>query len=248
MAADPVQYQRFHIPGAVYLPYSAVVQRGRDGVSRPLPRDVLVRLLGALGVSAASHVVLYDDMGGLQAARLFWELERLGHERVSVLDGGLVAWVRDGRKVSAAPATPRAVTYVPNPGARARDNLADRAALARPGQVVLDVRSQEEYQGEPKDPRGGHVPGARFWAWDQAVDVAGGFRLAPAEPLRASLASAGAGGPDAPVVAYCRSGHRAAHTYLVLRALGYQQVRLYAGSMLDYQLDRDAPLRRGNAP
>jgi len=248
MAVEPVQYERFHLPGALYLPYAALAARGRDGVSHPLSAEAFATLLGRMGVSPSTHVVVYDDMGGLQASRLFWELERIGHAHVSVLDGGLVAWVREGRLVSADPVRPQPVTYTLPAGAHARANLADRAALDAKGAVILDVRSREEYEGDPRDPRGGHVPGARSWPWDQAVDVEHGFRLAPAAELKGTLADVGVTGPDKAVVTYCRSGHRAAHTYLVLRSLGYQKVRLYAGSMLEYLHDKAAPVTRGAAP
>jgi thiosulfate/3-mercaptopyruvate sulfurtransferase len=191
-------------------------------------------------------VVIYDDMGGLNAARLFWELERIGHPRVSVLDGGLVQWVLDGRRVTANSARPAPVAYEGGGGGRANEAvLADvRAAGAR----LLDVRSREEYAGEPRDPRGGHIPGAHWWVWDSAIDLENGFRLRPAETLSTSLAQAGVTDPTAPLIAYCRSGHRASHTYLALRLLGYRDVRVYDGSMAEYGLDRGAPLARGMRP
>ncbi len=264
MSDDDTQYLRFHLPGAVRLPYDVLVkERKNDKVKVRLDDAELTRVLGRLGIARDSQVVIYDDMGGLNAARLFWELERLGHREVSVLDGGLVRWILDGRKVvnnaprraptTYAPAGPgRASAAVPAaalPPSSLKSNEATledvRAATA--GGVLLDVRSEEEYVGEAKKPRTGHVPGARFWPWDAAVDFERGFVQRDAAALNKTLAQVGAD-PNAPVIAYCRSGHRAARAYLTLRSLGYENVKVYANSMNEYAAVRDAPLKPGKAP
>ncbi len=250
MSVDDTQYQRFHIPGAVRLPYQALVQKRRDGVSVAVPKQRLMTILGILGIGPDDHVVIYDDMGGINAARLFWELERLGHRRVSVLDGGLVRWILDGRPVDNKPVErPRAV-YVPAAGG-GRDNLASleqvKAAMEAGGEALLDVRTEQEYRGQPRVVRSGHIPGARLWSWEQAVDFPGGFVSRPSQALLTSLAAAGIE-PEKPVIAYCRTGHRAARTYLTLRRLGFDLVKVYDGSMSEWSRDRDLPLKQGMTP
>jgi thiosulfate/3-mercaptopyruvate sulfurtransferase len=124
MATDQTQYQRFHIPGAVYMPFGALVQRQRSGVTLRVPDQRLYQVLGFFG----------DDMGGLNAGRLFWELERIGHEKVSVLEGGLVDWIQSGRKIEAKPNEAKRVTYTPKSGKgranEARNTTATRATSA----------------------------------------------------------------------------------------------------------------------
>jgi len=248
MTDDDNQYLRFHLPGAVRLPYDVLVKERKDKVRVRLDDEELVRVLGRLGIAPDSHVVAYDDLGGLHAARLFWELERLGHRAVSVLDGGLVRWVLDGHKVvNNAPR--RAPAVYPLPGERRANeaSLDDMRAALRERTPLLDVRSIEEYAGEPKKPRTGHVPGAHRWPWDAAVDFERGFVQRDAEALKKTLAETGAD-PNAPVIAYCRSGHRAARAYLTLRSLGYENVKLYANSMNEYAAARAAPLKQGKEP
>ncbi|RLA35199.1 MAG: hypothetical protein DRR03_05945 [Gammaproteobacteria bacterium] len=251
MATDSTQYQRFHIPGAVYLPFGALVQQRRDRVKLRVDDQRLYQVLGYFGISADKHVVVYDDMGGLNAGRLFWELERIGHEKVSVLEGGLVDWILSGRKVEAIPVEPTRVTYVPT-GSEGRDNSIDfatfRAASTGGETAVLDVRSREAYIGNPRMPRSGHVPGARLWSWDGSVDFEQGFKRKPVPELMASLAEAGVTDKNQPVITYCRSGHRASQSYLTLRALGFEDVRLYDGSMLEYEQVKAAPMKAGPAP
>lgn len=250
MTADPVQYRRFHLPGARYLSPRALVDKNKAGVSLRVPARRLFALLGELGINADSHVVIYDDMGGLEAGRLFWELERSGHAQASVLDGGLVKWVLEGRPVVAeVPPMVRAHYRPAGPGRANEIDLAGvLAARKDPSVVLLDVRTPEEYAGKPSDPRTGHIPGAHLWPWDQAVDFEHGFVLKRPEVLLRSLRQAGIEGPDADVVLYCRSGHRAAQTYATLRSLGFERLRLYDGSMAEYGLAKSEDLRRGPAP
>jgi thiosulfate/3-mercaptopyruvate sulfurtransferase len=249
MTDDP-QYLRYHIPGAVHLGYSdLVMSRKKDKVSVRISDSQLAKLLGIIGITRNSHVVIYDDMAGLNAGRLFWELERIGHPNVSVLRGGLVKWVLAGHKVDNAGNRKRSVSYVINSEGRANDaELQDILAASRDKSAnLLDVRSPEEYLGHPRAKRSGHIPGARLWPWQESVDFEQGFVPKPESVLQASLVSAGIQDKAEPVYLYCRSGHRAAQSYLTLRGLGYEQVKLYDGSMAEYARQRDLPLVTGRA-
>jgi thiosulfate/3-mercaptopyruvate sulfurtransferase len=251
MAADETQYDRFHLPGAIYLPYYAIVKpRKKDKVTLPLSDRELAFVLGKFGISRDQHIVVYDDMGGLNAGRLFWSLERIGHPKVSVLDGGLVKWVLEGRKVVNTRRQLKPVTYTAGSGGRQNvASMEDVDRASKEGKTALiDARSLEEYVGDLKKRQGGHVAGAQWFEWSRAVDIPGGFVRRPEEKLRAELNNIGAGDKNAPVIAYCRSGHRAAHTYLTLRSLGYENVRLYAHSMKEYGQYRKKDLKRGSRP
>ena len=247
--ADDVQYQRFHLPGALHLPYRAINTTDRYGASYSLGREQLINILGLLGVSPESHVVIYDDLGGLNASRLYWELEGLGHQRVSVLDGGLVQWILEGRKVSNQPVNGIKTNYTPA-NQQPRANLATLADITQltADAILLDVRTQEEYAGDPRQPRSGHIPGARWWPWDSTVDFNAGFRLKPATELKHQLQSLGVSDPDLPVYLYCRTGHRASQSYYVLRQLGFSKVKIYDGSIAEYSRHTALPLRKGMKP
>ncbi|BAU50295.1 thiosulfate sulfurtransferase [Sulfurifustis variabilis] len=248
--SDPTQYLRFHLPGAVHLPYDAIVKKPPAARFPTRLSDAeLAALLGNVGIARDRHVVLYDDMGGLNAARLFWELERIGHPKVSVLDGGLVTWVLNGRRVVNEPVTRAPTTYtLDGPGRDNEATLAEvRSAAEGHSPLLLDVRSDEEYAGSPREPRSGHVPGAKLWSWDRALDLPRGFARRPPAALQPTLESLGVK-KDRPVITYCRSGHRAAQTYLTLRSLGYDKVKVYANSMNEYAAHADAPLKKGREP
>lgn len=251
MTDDDLQYTRFHLPGAVRLAYhELLIARGAGKPPARLEDGQFVALLGRLGITRDSHVVIYDDVGGLNAGRLFLELERLRHPAVSVLDGGLVKWILEGRRVDNVPHLRMSASY--RPGKAQRANLATlaevRQASAQAAPVLLDVRSRDEYTGSPKEKRSGHIPGARWWPWEQAINMENGFAFRTAGSLEASLGKSGLSDKRAPVILYCRSGHRASQSYLALRHLGFENVRVHAGSMLEYALDAAAALTRGMVP
>ncbi len=253
MSSDDTQYARFHLPGAVRLPYYSLLLRMKRGEKFPkrISDDALVHNLGLLGISQSNRIVIYDDMGGLEAARLFWHLDRLGHSKVSVLDGGLVKWILEGRKVdNRQPARRNKTAY--GPISKKRDNEADYETVRRASEkgdaMLIDVRTVEEYVGDEKRKKGGHVPGAIWWPWQQAVDMQQGFTMKPDKTLADLLKQKKLTDKSRPVITYCQSGHRAAHTYLILRHLGYKNVKLYVNSMNEYEGDKRGKLKLGRAP
>ncbi|MFO7603655.1 MAG: sulfurtransferase [Gammaproteobacteria bacterium] len=243
--SDSLQYQRFHIPGARHLPYNAINQQSRQGVSYSVGPQAIAKLMGQLGVTPQHTVVIYDDTGGLNAARLYWELQRLHHARVTLLDGGLVKWIREGRSVSWTPQHIQPMSY--------ELKQVNTALLSQKHDIgntstLLDVRTQEEYQGHPRVPRSGHIPGARHFPWDSAVNFDSDFTMKSDAELKRMLASLGMTDPNQEVTLYCRSGHRASHTFFTLKRLGWNHVRLYDGSSTEYELDKAAPLKKGPVP
>ena len=247
--SDGMQYQRFHLPGAINLPYQYLTQ-SKNKVSLSIGQQQIIKLLGQLGITQQTYVIAYDDMGGLHATRLLWELEQLGHPKMSLLNGGLVKWIREGRKISYQIPALQAKTYTAKKtGAEATATLNNVSPKTQDkNTLLLDVRSPEEYIGNPRYPRTGHIPGAKHWQWDQALDIDAGFTLHDNSYLKQELAKAGLTDPKQAVIVYCRSGHRAAHTYFTLRQLGFENVKLYDGSMKEYERQKGLPLKLGKEP
>ncbi|MCG2635049.1 MAG: sulfurtransferase [Gammaproteobacteria bacterium] len=240
----PEIYAVGHVPGAVSLPYSAIVT-AQPPVMGLLP-DVaqLSEVLSRIGLTPDRHVVAYDDEPGGKASRLLWTLAAVGHPHFSLLNGGISAWQAGGLKLSSRVETPTpsefAATIDPAP-------IADRAwieaHLDDSEVVVLDVRSAAEYQGrEHRAGRNGHIPGAINIEWSLAVkpDQATGFPMAP-EPFGKALSEAGIT-PDKTVVVHCHSHHRSSHSFVALKALGYDKVKGYPGSWSDWGNQPDTPI------
>ncbi|MBI2887261.1 MAG: sulfurtransferase [Chloroflexi bacterium] len=240
------RYTGGHIPGAANLPVARLDDPTSPIRSALLPAERFGTLLGNAGVSNQDRVVVYDDGPGLMAARLFWAMHYYGHEQLAILDGGLTRWAEEGRPLATDSPSIQPQRYT------ARAQL-DRGAtkeevsqrLGKEGTLLLDVRSLDEYTGAMvQAARGGHIPGARFLEWSTALADGASPALKSAEQLQKLLTAVGAT-PDKEIVTYCQGGVRAAHTYYVLRLLGYDRVRNYTGSWGDWGNDPALPVEQG---
>ena len=249
--SDDTQYQRFHIPGATHLPYSAINIRNKKGVSLSVGKDNIIKILGLLGIQPKHHIVIYDDMGGLHAGRLFWELEKIGHEKISIVDGGLVKWILSGKKVTAKIKNVKPVTYNQGKTSGINNTVSIDSLLKEKfnhKNILLDVRSKEEYIGHPRYPRTGHIPSAKWLEWSESVDFENAFKIKSDAALMQQLQKIGISKKETPVTLYCQSAHRASQSYFTLRKLGFKNVKIYDGSMAEYSKIKSAPLTKGMTP
>lgn len=243
-------YDAAHLPGAHFLDLAAL-QPTRDGVAMVLREpDVLRDALEAAGVSTSSHVIVYGD-GILQGTRGFFILEYAGHQRVSLLDGGIAAWRAAGYPVSTSPVTPaRGSLSTP---ART-DRLATGAwLLERLGDdrvFIIDARPFPDYAGTVAPtaalPRPGHIPGAHNLPWQQLIISTTDPRLRDPAALRTLYAATGAR-MQSTVVAYCFSGMLSSVAYFAARYLGYDAM-LYDGSMFEWSPNPGLPVAACSTP
>jgi len=231
-----------HIPGARFFSIDGIADPDTD-----LPHMVpspfrFAKLVGALGVSRDSHVVVYDQKGVFSAPRAWWMFGLFGHDRVSVLDGGLPAWLAAGQPVDAGAAPANGAVFVPDFRASWLRGLGDITEnLARGTELVVDARPAGRFDGSVPEPRpglpNGHMPGAvNLPAGSLVVD---GHLLPPAS-LRARFTAAGVDGTR-PVITSCGSGVSAAVLTLALRRAGLPQGALYDGSWTEYASRPDTP-------
>jgi thiosulfate/3-mercaptopyruvate sulfurtransferase len=241
------EYDEGHLPGARFVDLTsdlALPPAGARGGRHPLPPVAdFAATLGRLGIGPTSHVVAYDASGGAIAARLWWMLRSIGHVAVSVLDGGVPAWLAAGHRL-----TPDVPTVAPveHPATGDWTGVVDADALAHliaGGTTVIDARAADRYRGdtEPVDPRAGHVPGAINLPFAGNLAPDGTFR-APAE-LAERYAAVGTS-----PVAYCGSGVSACHDLLAMAVAGIPEARLYPGSWSEWSSDPTRPVATGDAP
>jgi thiosulfate/3-mercaptopyruvate sulfurtransferase len=210
---------------------SAASEAGADparGGRHPLPSiERWTRQLGAWGIGPETDVVIYDDqMGANAAARAWWMLRAVGHERVSVVIGHLAGLPVTTEVPVVEPRDP----YPANAWQWPTVDLTRVDALRNDGDwKVLDVRSRERYRGEtePIDPIAGHIPGAINLPFADNLENG---RLKSPQALRAMYEQLLGDTPVERLVVHCGSGVTACHTLLALDAAGLHGAALYVGS------------------
>ncbi len=237
----PALYAEGHIPGAYFLHIDddlSAPKTGKNG-RHPMP-DVteLAKRINACGVTPETQVVVYDDMAGNFAVRLWWMLRRLGHDKAALLDGGIPLWKTEGRPLASEAPPARKGSFVPRPQ---MSDVVDTQFIERfredPSIVLLDARAAERFAGkvEPIDPVAGHIPGAvnRFWQKNLTTDG----RFKSPQELRAEFTELLGEHPER-VVHMCGSGVTACHNAFAMELAGLPGGRLYAGSWSEWVSDR----------
>lgn len=244
-------YAQLHIPGAMHMEYSILNSGTQPAPGLLPPEERLAKIAGMLQLDEMSRIVAYDDEGSGRAARLAWTLHYLGYESVQVLDGGLHAWNNEGHPVDNQPVLPDITATLPlaarNPSVLADDtyileHLDDESV------ALLDARTPEEYAGtKVRAARGGHIPGAVNLNWLDTMDKNRNLRLKSPDILNDALRTLGIR-IEQEVITYCQSHHRSAHTWLMLKSLGFPRVRGYAGSWSEWGNHPDTPVTTGTSP
>jgi thiosulfate/3-mercaptopyruvate sulfurtransferase len=242
-------YLAGHVPGAVY----AHIERDLSDLGKttggrhPLPdAPALCARLGRWGIDPQTQVVAYDSADGAYAARLWWLLRSLRHERVAVLDGGMTAWVAGSRPVEKTVPRPKPIAYSARFNVQSVASIAVLAArMANHSGALIDARAPERYRGEiePIDRVAGHIPGAVNRHYAQNLDRLGRFKSP--EVLRKEFTALLAGQPATDTVHMCGSGVTACHNVLAMEHAGLAGSRLYAGSWSEWIADPSRPVAKG---
>lgn len=236
------RFEEGHLAGARHVhleqDLSAPSNDASQGGRHPLPSPATFSAtVGRLGIRPETHVVIYDDKGGANAAsRFWWMLRAAGHSPVQVLDGGMRAALDAGFALERGSSAPSPAP--PYPFTRWPDTVVDADAFARivrdPSQVAIDVRSPARYRGEEDafDPNPGHVEGAVNVFFERNLNAEGRF-LPPGELAALYGAVIGDRAPK-DVVLQCGSGVTACHALLALEHAELPGARLYVGSFSEW--------------
>jgi thiosulfate/3-mercaptopyruvate sulfurtransferase len=223
-------YATGHIPGAVYVN----VFSDLCCPSKIMPADQFEALMGKLGIGDDTAVVVYDTHGGLWAARLWWALKYYGHDQVMLLNGGLMAWVLAGQTLETeTPAVTPAVFHAdPQPGwLAARDEV--KSAITDPQVALLDALTRPNYVGDLEAyAKPGHIASALSFPAPDTLDPVMQTVLAPADLSRMLIRLQLDLGQR--VITYCGGGIYGAHAAFVLHLMGFENVGLYDGSLMDW--------------
>ena len=236
------KYKESHLEGALHVDLNSELSDIKEDVANggrhPLPDPVdFCRLLSQLGVSPSSHVVVYDDKNGSNAAaRFWWMLKAIGHGKVQVLDGGMDAALRAGFPSKSGQEEPKGQTnYPPSSWSLPMATIEELDKVAQDKDfIVIDVREHERYIGkkEPIDLIAGHIPGAINIPFMDNLDQNGYF-LDP-EVLKNKYSKVLENKNPDHIIVHCGSGVTACHTILAMAYSGLEIPKLYVGSWSEW--------------
>ncbi len=238
----PEAFASGHIKGALNLGRGHI----EDRISYPYrgmkaKKKTVENLLSDLGIGNEDTLIVYDDSGATGAARFWWVLKTYGFDAVRILNGGLKAWTDAGGALSTegTQATATSQFNFPENGSAelwvGKDEMLQLVS-AKGNEIIVDARSPKEHagMGGPTGSKPNNIPGSINIEWREAIDSEDIGKFKPYKELERIYAKMGAGKED-PIVVYCQSGVRSAHTTFVLtQLLGYKNVRNYDGSWAEW--------------
>ncbi len=251
------QHEKSHIPGAANA-FGPWMTMNDQFVGFMMPKvQNLVELLRVCGVNGDSFVVVYDQgitaQDTTRSARALWTLHVLGHDKVAILDGGFAAWEQAEKPVTKKPASPKRGNFIARPMWNKLATLADvKSKIGSSWVVFVDTRLPEEHFGHEKKShirRYGHFPGSRLmpasFFTNAGIDLSPSF-LKKKDEL--TMMAEGVGIPadkNVEIITYSNHGQSAAMGYFVLHdILGYRNVRVFDGSILEAAADKKTPMER----
>ncbi len=229
------KYEEGHISGAITLGDSCRVKL-RDGTQRALPPAKLEKILGEAGISNDKHVVVYSDADIVHATVGFWILEYLGHDKVHLLDGGIVEWKAQGKPVSKDETKLPPATFRAKVNERLKATTEEILKIAK-GELkdvqLIDARTEKEYSGyDVRALRGGHIPNTTMNVSHELNFDKQTGKILPLKILRDRFF--GKLDPNKRTIVLCQTGSRSTLTYIILKMLGFKDVANYDDSWVVY--------------
>ncbi len=241
-------YALGHIPGAVYAAYGDHPWRvAREGIPGMLPPvDDLQRLVGSFGIGNEDYVVIVPGEASVSefgaATRIYWQFKVLGHDAVSILDGGYAAWEAAGYPVEYEANVPEPATFTAHVRPELVANREDVLAALERGTPLVDGRPEAFYLGNRRSgvtARAGTIAGARNVPGDKLFSAR---RFAEREAVEAAWREAGLP-TQGDQITFCNTGHMASMSWFASYAiLGNKEVRLYDASLAEWAADAQLPM------
>jgi thiosulfate/3-mercaptopyruvate sulfurtransferase len=244
------EYLAEHIPGAIFFDIDEIADTKSILPHMLPPPEKFSSRMRSMGVGDGSRIVVYDSQGLYSAARVWWTFRVMGVEDVSVLNGGLPKWKREGRPLESGeprPRTPRHFTARRNLDL-VRDASDIKALLKDESAEIVDARSAERFAGKAPEPRpglrSGHIPGSHNLPFAKLLNPDGTLK-SPRE-IERLFEDAGVDLAK-PVVTSCGSGITAGILALALVQIGHRKTAVYDGSWSEWGADQSLPIETGPA-
>ena len=213
-----------HISKSQSLTIDQVIQFDQYGANLVVDEKKIIDLFSSLGIDNSKTVVLVGDSMDPSAARIAWTFLYFGHEKTCLLDANIMDLQRNGFELTKKSFIPELTTFTPKINSKIRiesDYLKENLDHF----VILDARTPQEFMG-------GHLPNSKLIPFTEGIAYDG--RLFQNKNFLQNLFSQNQISKDSEIVCYCMHGHRASSLFLQLMIAGYQNVKLYDGSFVDW--------------
>ena len=234
------EYKDGHIPGAINVDLFQLhwFDTSKRGI-KDFNRQTRI-LLSRIGIQGRSHVIFYDNVSGISAARGVWLLLYFSHKKVAMLDGGFEKWKKEGYRIEVKT---NPLHYSEFKGRINYKVLATakeiKGSLNNKNVSIVDARSSKEFDGsDVRAVSRGHIPSAINIDWENNIE--NGVFKSNSKLSRIYLVIP----KKSQIITYCQGGYRAANTFLVLKLLGYDKVKMYLGSWGEWGNRLDLPVSK----
>jgi len=242
-------YENEHILGALNI-WRTDIENATYPYSGMMPsKPQLEKLFGTLGIKNTDTLIAYDDKGLCEAARLWWILQNYDFKNIKMLHGGIKTWKARGGKVSdKIPAIEETIfTFTENPSMPYYASKENVQLALKENTLILDTRTEDEFSGKRQKKgaaRSGRIPGSIHIDWTEAIYYNEDKHIKSLQDLDIIYRKLNASKDD-PIIVYCHSGVRSAHTFFVLtQLLGYKNVKNYDGSWTEWSYFNNLPIER----
>ena len=232
------EYKNGHVPGAVnidlfQLHWFDTTKRGIKDFNRQSRL-----LLSNIGISKDSKAIFYDNVSGISSARGVWLLLYFSHKNVCMLDGGFEKWKREKFPVEVKSNPLRNIRFTAKPNSKIIADVTEvKRSIGNKNVVIVDARSREEFNGsEVRAARRGHIPSAINIDWRTNIENSAFKSMDRLSRIYSVIPK------DAKIITYCQGAYRAANAFLVLKMLGYKNVKMYLGSWGEWGNRLDLPI------
>jgi len=234
------EYKNGHIPGAINVDLFQLhwFDTSKRGI-KDFNRQTRI-LLSRIGIQGGSDVIFYDNVSGISGARGVWLLLYFSHKKVAMLDGGFEEWKKEGYRIEVKT---NPLQYSEFKGRINYKILATaketKGLLNKKNVSIVDARSTKEYDGsDVRAVSRGHIPSAINIDWENNIE--NGVFKSSSKLSRIYLVVP----KKSQIITYCQGGYRAANTFLVLKLLGYDKVKMYLGSWGEWGNKLDLPVSK----
>jgi thiosulfate/3-mercaptopyruvate sulfurtransferase len=239
-------YNKEHIPGALNIWRTDIEDDSYPYKGIMASQSQIETLFGKLGISTNDTIIVYDDNGLCEASRLWWILQNYDFKKLKMLHGGLSKWKANGGRVTTEVTEVEETVFelTKNPKMKYYVSKKQVSEALSSNIAILDTRAIDEFSGKRQKKgatKGGRIPNSIHIDWAESIDYNGDKRIKSLEDLESIYSKLNIK-KNEPIILYCHSGVRSAHTTFVLtQLLGYKNVKNYDGSWTEWSYFNDLP-------